>query len=312
MIISGYNVDMIRNISGYKYVDKLNLKEKMELRDKVISSVQKINMPLKYIPSYNSAGGDVEIFQERNLLSMTITEESDPAVLYNEDEELILIINDVDHVLISAKGKNWNDSYNKVLSVANALESDLPFQKDRSFGYLTASVPLCGNGIVFDTLLHLPALMTKNRIIQSARKVMKKPGGLLIPFNNATRPSAFFVLRIISKGNVEDELNFIKNIAEELCIMEAAETNALKADLSYLKNIEERIDKYKNEGKVSFLDFLRLVDDIVIYKKIIDQPVEADRINDLLVSTQPEHMNSIGIPSSEQEEYYHKKIFELM
>lgn len=312
MIISGYNVDLIRNVSGYKYVDKLNLRERMELRDKIIGSVQKLDIPLKYIPSYNTQGKEVELFQERNLLSMTITENSDPAILYNEDEELILIINDVDHILISARSDDWKKSYNKVKKAVNVLEKDFPFQKDRNFGYLTASVPLCGNGVVFDTLLHLPALMTKNRIIQTARKVMKRPGGLLIPFNNNTRPSAFFVLRMISKGNIDEELQFIKNISEELCIMEKAETESLKSDMGFLNHIENRINSYKKEGKVSFIDFLRVVDDIVIYKKVMNKDIDGKRINDLLVSTQPEHISRKGITSSEQETYYHRKIFEFM
>lgn len=312
MIISGYNVDLIRNISGYKYADKLNLRERMELRDKIISSVQNLDIPLKYIPSYNSQGRDVELFQERNLLSMNITENSDPAILYNEQEELILIINDVDHILISARSDSWKKSYAKVKMVANAFEKDFPFQKDRNFGYLTASVPLCGNGVVFDTLLHLPALMNKNRILQVARKVMKRPGGLLIPFNNDTRPSAFFVLRMISKENTDEEMEFIKNISEELCIMEMAETEALKSDMGFIKRVEDRIESYRKEGKVSFIDFLRLVDDIVIYKKIMGQKIDAKSINDLLVNTQPEHISRMGVTSEGEESYYHKKIFELM
>ena len=108
MIISGYNVDLIRNVSGYKYVEKMNWNERTELRDKIISAAGGVEVPLKYIPSYRNMQDEINFIQEMNLLSMNITEETDPSILYNEDENIFIIINDVDHILMSAKADSWD------------------------------------------------------------------------------------------------------------------------------------------------------------------------------------------------------------
>lgn len=312
MIISGYNVDLIRNVSGYKYVEKMNWNERTELRDKIISAAGGVEVPLKYIPSYRNMQDEINFIQEMNLLSMNITEETDPSILYNEDENIFIIINDVDHILMSAKADSWDTAYQKLKPIEKNLLNNFNFQKDRNFGYLTATTPLCGNGLVFDVLLHLPAMMNKNRILTLIKKIMKMPGAMLLPFNSGSRPSAFFVLRMISKGNIEKELNFMKNIAEELCIMEAAEREDLKGDEEFISYIKNRIDKYKSMEAVSFVDFLRVVDDITIYKEAIGERIEAQTINSLLVNTQPEHLKSKGIMNEELEKYYYKKIFELL
>ncbi len=312
MIISGYNVDLIRNVSGYKYVEKMNWNERTELRDKIISAAGAVEVPLKYIPSYRNMQDEINFIQEMNLLSMNITEETDPSILYNEEENIFIIINDVDHILMSAKADSWDTAYQKLKPIEKNLSSNFTFQKDRNFGYLTATTPLCGNGLVFDVLLHLPAMMNKNRILTLIKKIMKMPGAMLLPFNSGSRPSAFFVLRMISKGNIEKELNFMKNIAEEFCIMETAEREDLKGDEEFISYIKDRIDKYKAMEAVSFVDFLRVVDDITIYKEAIGERIEAEKINSLLVNTQPEHLKTKGIMNEELEKYYYKKIFELL
>lgn len=312
MIISGYNVDLIRNVSGYKYVEKMNWNERSDLRDKIISAAGAVEVPLKYIPSYRNMQDEINFIQEMNLLSMNITGETDPSILYNEEENIFIIINDVDHILMSAKADSWDTAYQNLKPIERNLSNNFTFQKDRNFGYLTATTPLCGNGLVFDVLLHLPAMMNKNRILTLIKKIMKMPGAMLLPFNSGSRPSAFFVLRMISKGNIEKELNFMKNIAEELCIMEAAEREDLTGDEEFISYIKDRIDKHKSMEAVSFVDFLRVVDDISIYKEAIGERIEPETINSLLVNTQPEHLKTKGIINEELEKYYYKKIFELL
>ncbi len=313
MIVSGYSIDMVRNISGYRYPDKLSVEEKRELRDNIISGIAALNLPLKYIPSYLANQTEIDYMQEENLLSMNVSNGADPSLLIDEKTGLVITINDNDHMLISTVSKkSWDECYNQVTMIDKSLNNIFDIQRDRTFGYLSASTPLSGYGMIYDSMIHLPALMNKNKVMNSVEKIMKRPGGLLIPYNNMTRPSAFFVLRLIVKQDPKEDLEFAKNLSEEMSIMEEAEVEYLKHDEDFVSYIENRVKNYIKDGKVQFADFLRVLDDVSLYAKVSGVNINGSDIANVLISTQPEHLNRQSIDEKDVEKFYFDRIMSLL
>lgn len=254
MIVSGYSMDLLRNIHGYKYADMLTDGEKEMLRDYMVDGIAKLELPLRYIPSYKNAMDEVDYMKENFLLSMDVTVGKDPAILYATDPPITFMLNDMDHMLISMSTDTGDVEalYERVKKISDQLEEIFPFQRDRTFQYLSSSIPLCGNGLVIDSMVHIPALMSQNKVVNAAQKTMKYTGGMLLPFNQVSRPNAFFIVRVISKGNIAEDIRFAKNMVEELTVMEEAEVTSLRENPDFLSFLKEHIRDYQIKDRVYF------------------------------------------------------------
>lgn len=309
MKIQGYSFDFFRNLKDYKYSNQLTLAEKNEVRNKLLSEISSLSLPFKYIPSYNEDREYVEDIESKNLLSMGVLN-SDVSVLYDESSGIFIKINDNEHLTFS--GFTLGDpikKYNELQKMVSSIEGDILFQKDRNFGYLSSQIPLCGNGFMIDSIVHIPALMNSNKVMYMANKAMRRPGTLLIPYTDKKTPSAFFIVRCISKTEPIDDIKFVKNIVEELSVKEEVEAAELANNNNFFDFLTERINQARESKRIDRNEFLRALDDYVLFRKIIGESISEDKIRDLLIKSQKIKFDNHGLSEDEEEKYFYDLIY---
>lgn len=309
MKIQGYSFDFFRNIKDYKYSNELTLEEKNEVRNKLLSEISSLSLPFRYVPSYIEDRELVESVQSKNLLSMGVLN-SDVSVLFDETSNIFVKINDNDHLTFS--GYTMDDpfkKYNQLKKMVDTIEEDTIFQKDRTFGYLSSQIPLCGNGFMIDSIVHIPALMNSNKVMYMANKAMRRPGTLLIPYTDKKTASAFFIVRCISKTEPLDDIKFVKNIVEELTVKEEVEASELANNNNFFDFLTDRINSTRESKRIERDEFLRALDDYVLFRKIIGESVSEDKIRDLLIKLQSIDSNTKFDSEDEEERYYYDLIY---
>lgn len=309
MKIQGYSFDFFRNIKDYKYSNELSLAEKNEVRNKLLSEISSLSLPFRYIPSYIEDKEFVENIESKNLLSMGVMN-NDVSILYDDSSDIFVKINDNDHLTFS--GYTLGDpikKYNELKSMIDSIEREVIFQKDRTFGYLSSQIPLCGNGFMIDSIVHIPALMNSNKVMYMANKAMRRPGTLLIPYTDKRTASAFFIVRCISKTEPLDDIKFVKNIVEELSVKEEVEASELANNNNFFDFLTERINTTRETKRIEKSEFLRALDDYVLFRKIIGESVSEEKIRDLLIKSQKLNYDAIGLTEDEEQRYYYDLIY---
>lgn len=310
MVIQGYSFDFFRNLRGYKYPSELTLEEKNSVRNTLLSEISKLPVPLRYIPSYLAQKDEVDAFMEGNLLSMGVSN-GDASVLYDDKSKIFININDTEHLSFSGYTlENPVKKYEELSGYLKILSEDLAFQKDRNFGYLSSQIPLCGNGFMIDSIVHIPALMNSNKVMYMVNKTMRRPGALLIPYSNKAAASAFFIVRCISKTEPYKDIKFIENIVAEIEVKERAEAYELGQNKTFMEFLTERIETARNSGRISSSDFLRTVDDVVLFRKIMGAEIEGEKIRNALIKTQGNYISNMNLGQDEMEEYFYSLLFE--
>ena len=310
MVIQGYSFDFFRNLRGYKYPSELTLEEKNAVRNTFLSEISKLPIPLRYVPSYFAQKGEVDSFVEENLLSMGVSNE-DASILYDDKSKIIITINDTEHLsFIGYTLDNPVKKYEELNGYLRIMSEDLAFQKDRNFGYLSSQIPLCGNGFMIDSIVHIPALMNSNKVMYMVNKTMRRPGALLIPYSDKAAASAFFIVRCISKTEPYKDINFIENIVSELEVKERAEAYELGQNQNFMEFLADRVESARNSGRISTGDFLRTVDDIILFRKIMGDEVQGEKIRNVLIKTQGTNISNMNFKHNEIEEYFYSLLFE--
>jgi len=98
------------------------------------------------------------------------------AVVYNEKESLVIMINEEDHIRIQAllPGLQLEESFHNASRMDDIIEGAVDYAFDRKFGYLTACPTNVGTGLRASVMLHLPALSMSGEIqgmLQFANKI---------------------------------------------------------------------------------------------------------------------------------------------
>jgi len=114
---------------------------------------------------------------EKHLISPQLAKHHESgAVVYNEQENLIIMVNEEDHIRIQALLPGLQ--LKKVLESANqiddVIEERLDYAFDEEFGYLSACPTNTGTGMRASVMLHLPALGMSGQIhgmLQFANKM---------------------------------------------------------------------------------------------------------------------------------------------
>ena len=146
----------------------------------------------------------------------------------DETHNIIISINFIDHICVHFvdSDSKWEESYQKVMELDKELASLLDFAYSEQFGFLTADPCYCGTGLVIESFLHLPLLLSSKKPIEIMNHV---DNGIM--FSSMTRNLEFTG----DIGIIQN--NFTLGISEDQ-IMHLLHTNALK-----LMNLEKELQK---------------------------------------------------------------------
>lgn len=314
MIIQGYSIDFFRNVKDYKSPKFMTFAEKNELKNKIISSISKEKLDLKYLPNCLFDSKEIENLADNNLLSFDFPQNADVAVLFEPAGDKIIKINDLEHITISGyTNDNPIKKYEEIYNLAANLEKDLNFQHDRQFGYLTNELPLCGNGFIVDTLVHVPALLYSGKLMYTINKLLRRPGTLMIPYSERDTKSSFFIIRCISKTEPYRDIKTIQNLAEEISVREETEVKDLMENEDLMNLLSTRVEALKKEEAINNTNFMKALDDYVFYRKLKGEMVTPKQIEKILTDAKKHErilektMDNVNM--SEVSKKYHDILF---
>ncbi|MBS4021225.1 MAG: protein arginine kinase [Dethiobacter sp.] len=118
-----------------------------------------------------------QVLIEKHLISpLLVREPHNSAVLMRQDEAVIIMINEEDHLRIQCllPGLQLEQALQEAMSYDDLLERELDYAFDENWGYLTVCPTNVGTGLRASVMVHLPALvLTKqiNRVLAAIAQV---------------------------------------------------------------------------------------------------------------------------------------------
>ncbi|MBN2119949.1 MAG: protein arginine kinase [Candidatus Omnitrophica bacterium] len=303
-IIVSSRIRLARNIKGFVFPNKMDLKQSQE----AFEQIQKAQAKSSILRSFNFlkmeefSTLDKELLLERHLVSQEhITTSQGKALLLRKDEVCSIMINEEDHLRIQVikSGFDLYDTWEIASKIEAEFAKNLDFAFSGSIGYLTSCPTNVGTGIRASCMLHLPGLiMTKriNRILELVAKLSFTTRGF---FGEGTQAigNFFQVSNQITLGLSESEI--LSNLAGVIKQLKSQEMEAREYMVSkYKLSMEDRIWRALGTLKssrliasnetLSHLSLLRLGMDLGIIRGL-----DTELINNLFIIIQPAHLQKI-------------------
>jgi protein arginine kinase len=303
-IVISSRIRLARNLDKFPFPHWANKKQSEE----ILGVIEKSREAIAYLKSStlfklgDLDGLDKQFLVERHLMSHEHAQKSDhKAVIIDDEEILAIMINEEDHLRMQLMQSGFNlfEAWNAINKIDDALAKELSFAFLSNWGYLTACPTNTGTGMRGSVMLHLPALvMTRqiNRVLAAIAKLSFTTRGL---YGEGTQASGNFfqISNQVSLGHSEEEI--IENINSLIRQIIEQENQSREAMLSRNKAmLEDRVNRslailksariISSQETIELLSMVRLGVDLGIVKDI-----DARRINELFIITQPAHLQKI-------------------
>ncbi len=174
-------IRLARNVDGLKFYTKLQSDVDAEY---ITSSVTKILDGLdvfNFLSLKQLSLSECNALFEQHLISKELIENKDiSSVAISEDEKMIIMINEEDHIREQAieSGFNLYKPYRKLKVIDDQIIANIPIAFDEKWGFITASPSNLGTGMRASVMLFLPALDRLGRI--NALITSAKENGLTV------------------------------------------------------------------------------------------------------------------------------------
>jgi len=303
-IVISSRIRLARNLDKFPFphwADKKQSEDILEVIEKARESIGYLRSSTLFKLA-DLDGLDKQFLVERHLMSHEHAQKTDhKAVIIDDEEILAVMINEEDHLRMQLMQSGFNlfEAWNAINKIDDAFANELSFAFLSDWGYLTACPTNTGTGMRGSVMLHLPALvMTQqiNRVLAAIAKLSFTTRGL---YGEGTQASGNFfqISNQVALGHSEEEI--IENINSLIRQIIEQENQSREAMLS--KNramLEDRINRslailksariISSQETIELLSMVRLGADLGIIKDI-----DARRINELFIITQPAHLQKI-------------------
>ncbi len=153
-------IRLARNVDGLKFYTKLQSDTDANY---IIGSVMKTleeNGTYSLLRLKDLSLNECNALFEQHLISKELIENKDiSGVAISEDEKVVVMINEEDHIREQCmeKGFNLYKPYRRILEIDKAILSSLPIAFSKKYGFITASPSNLGSGMRASVMLFLPA-----------------------------------------------------------------------------------------------------------------------------------------------------------
>ncbi len=209
-IVVSSRVRLARNLEDYKFPNKLDDVESVEIINKIKQSLDSYDIGFNGILMNEADMLYKEYLLEKHLISKELSSESKGAVFINEQKTLSIMVNEEDHLRIQSllPGLHLDDAYEFCDKLDDLLEKDLRYSFRENLGYLTACPTNLGTGMRASVMVHLPALVEMgfiNPILENAAQIGLAVRGL---YGEGTQfiGSMFQISNQLTLGFREEEL----------------------------------------------------------------------------------------------------------
>jgi len=298
-------VRLARNIRGHLYFDRADSEQRKETLNEVIGAIKKSKFFKKslFLRIKDLSELDRVFLVERHLMSREHAQDVENKGLVIEEKEILsVMINEEDHIRfqIMESGFNLMETWRIIDEVDTEVGQHLIFDYSNAFGYLTSCPTNTGTGLRASVMLHLSALAMTDQI-DTVFDAISKLGLTMRGFYGEGTEALgdfFQISNQVALGHSEmDILDNLERIIGKIITREEATRKNLVSKRR--KEITDRIHRSYGTLKsariitssetVKLLSAIRLGADLGLLEGI-----ETDLINEILLITQPAHLQKIN------------------
>lgn len=160
-------IRLARNVDGLKFYTKLQSDvEANYIINSVMKTLEKFDV-FNFLRLKDLSLNECNALFERHLISKELIENKDiSGVAISEDERIIVMINEEDHIREQCmeKGFNLYKPFRRLNKIDDEIISSLPIAYDKDLGFITASPSNLGTGMRASVMLFLPACELTGKI----------------------------------------------------------------------------------------------------------------------------------------------------
>lgn len=236
-------IRLARNVEGIKFYTKLQSDiDAQYITGSVMKTLEKFDV-FNFLSLKDLSLNECNALFEQHLISRELIANKDiSGVAISEDENLIVMINEEDHIREQCieKGFNLYKPYRRLSEIDDEILASLPILFDKKWGFITASPSNLGSGMRASVMLFLPALELTGKIDDIFTRASEN--GLTIRgiYGEGSKATGYFyqISNQNSLGLSEDEIiDKVSEFIYAICNEEA------EMRLVMLENDEE---KYKD------------------------------------------------------------------
>jgi protein arginine kinase len=255
-----------------------------------------------------------QVLVERHLISREHAAKGmGSAVVINPSQSISIMINEEDHLRMQAItcGLELEKTFQMIDEIDTALEAQLDFAFDEELGYLTACPTNVGTGMRASAMVHLPGLVLGeqiNQVVNSVNKIGLAVRGLYGEGTEAMG-NLFQVSNQTTLGEKEDQIiGRLHKVIETLIQREtqarenllATKRTTLMDQIGRAYGILTHAYSISSKEALNLISVLRLGIDLGFF------PEEGRAIiNQLLMETQPAHLQNVSQQKLAAEERDH-------
>jgi len=301
-------VRLARNLSGFPFVNRCTRSERREVLDKVKAQAQsgRIGEDVLWVDLPESSALDRQLLVERHLISRQLAQgqrDQARAVAIDGNETFAIMVNEEDHLRMQVlrSGMQLTEAFDQVSALDDTLEEQLEFAYTKRFGYLTACPTNVGTGIRVSVMLHLPALKLTgeiDKVRRAARDMHLAVRGLFGEGSDA-HGDLYQVSNQTTLGRAEREIlaDFEHTVVPQIIAYEQQARQALLQQRP--AQLDDKVYRawalLTNARVISSEEVLQLLSHLRLGVNLGRiNSVDSRKINELLLLTQPAHLQRIS------------------
>lgn len=303
-IIISSRVRLARNLNDYLFKELESEENLVSILKTITDAIAQMSCFSGYVSlNMNSLSAlEKKLLVERRLVSPNFAEEKRPCcIVVGPEEKISVMINEEDHLRIQAMqpALNLKEAWRHICEIDTELSEHLNFAFSEQFGYLTACPTNVGTGLRASIFIHLPALTATGKIHNIIQEIGSSEITLRGFYGEGTRTLGDIhqVSNQLTLGRIEQKIiDRMHTVAVELARREREERHKLLQEQSF--QTMDRIVRAQ-----ALLTVARLLDSKEMLQHISDvrygatlglvEPPEYALFNELLVYTQPAHLQKI-------------------
>lgn len=169
-------IRLARNFSGIDFMNKLTDKNQIDFLTQSTKALFEHMGDFTYLPLSKISISKCSAMLERHIISKELIENRDiSAVVTNEDENIIIMVGEEDHLREQSivKGFDLQQAYNNLLPIDESIINHFNISFNDEYGFLTSSPSNLGTGMRASVMVFIPAIQRLNKIKELTEEARK-------------------------------------------------------------------------------------------------------------------------------------------
>lgn len=312
-VVISTRVRLARNLRGYPVPWRMNDAQREELESLLAERLGGDDLGIKLVREKVEELGprDRQLLVERHLISRDhATGQGRRGLHYSRDERLAIMTNEEDHLRLQAlaPGLQIASTWNFLNGVDTRLERKIPYAVSQELGYLTCCPTNVGTGIRVSVMVHIPTLVQTGQI-EKVSSASSKVGLVLRGFRGEGSEGTGDLYQISNQITLgRSETDIISDV--EAMVLKIVEWERGLRTLLMRQNrleLEDRVWRawgtLRFARKISSDETLGLLSSVRLGTYVdLMRNLRPGVVNDLLLATQPAHLQSLMGRELEEDE----------